>query len=60
LSCAPLVPPVAPLRVGRNNQLLRGGVLGMLLVGGELPPPVLGRGRLRLLVGARRLLMLRT
>jgi hypothetical protein len=57
LSCAPLAPPVAPLRVGRENLLLCGVLLGLLMVGGGLPPPLLVRGRLPMLVGARLMLL---
>jgi hypothetical protein len=44
--------------VGRKNLLLCGGLLGLLQVGGELPPPLLIRGRLPMPVGARLLLLL--
>ena len=45
LSCAPLAPSVARLRVGRKNLLLCGGLLGLPLVGGGLPLPPVVRGR---------------
>jgi hypothetical protein len=57
-SCAPLAPSVAPLRVGRKNLLLCGGLLGLLMVGGGLPLPLLVRGRLPMLFGARLLPLL--
>jgi hypothetical protein len=38
--------------------LLRGGLLVLMLVGDELHPPLLGRGRLPMLVGARLPLLL--
>jgi hypothetical protein len=53
LSCAPRAPSVAPLRVGRKNLLLCGGLLGLVLVGGGLPLPLLVRGRLPMMFGAR-------
>jgi hypothetical protein len=56
LSCAPLAPSVAPLRVGRKNLLLCGGLLGLLMAGGGLPLPLLVRGRLPMLFGARLML----
>jgi hypothetical protein len=58
MSCALLVPPFAPLRVGRKSLLLCGGLLGMLLVGGELPPSPLVSGTRPMLVGARLLILL--
>jgi hypothetical protein len=58
MTCAPLVPLVAPLKIGRKNLFLCGGLLGLLLVGGELPPPLLVRGRLLMMVGARPMLLL--
>jgi hypothetical protein len=39
-------------------MMLCGGLLGLLLVCGGLPPPLLDRGRLPMLVGARVVLML--
>jgi hypothetical protein len=58
LSCAPLAPSVTPLRVGRKNLLLCGGLLGLPLVVGRLPLPLVVRGRLPMLFDARLLPLL--
>jgi hypothetical protein len=55
------VPPVVPLRVDPGvgvRVLLCGGLLVMLLVGGELHMPLLLRERLPVLVGAWLLLLM--
>jgi hypothetical protein len=55
------VPPVVPLRVGPGvgvRVLPCGELLVLLLVGGEMYLPLLVRGRLPVLVGARLMLVL--